>query len=300
VQLTSDHIALLPSEADIAFYREHGWYISKKILSDELIDEALGGSMRHFAGERDHPLPYSSGFSDWKPEHADTIRNCEYVALQNDQIRRLVQEPIIGAIAARLCGSGEVRLFDDQLIYKPPACQDTASVVGWHTDRAYWMTCTSDQMLTAWVPFHDCSETMGPLMVIDKSHKWTHLSNGRTFNCKDLGDLEREYRRTEGEFPKILIVLKKGQVSFHNCLTIHGSDVNRGPSPRISFAIHMQDGSNRYRVYENEQGIPWRLFNDRLCRVDGDGSPDYTDPAVFPLLWSEHQAMPISTDKPRL
>src|SRR5215467_10605976 len=102
VALTPDQIERLPSEADVAFYREHGWYISKKILSDELLDDALKGSMRHFAGERDHPLPYSTGFSDWKPEHGETVRNCEYVALQNDQIRRLVQEPIIGAIAARL------------------------------------------------------------------------------------------------------------------------------------------------------------------------------------------------------
>jgi len=55
----------------------------------------------------------------------------------------------------------------------------------------------------------------------------------------------------------------------------------------VSIAIHMQDGPNRHRVYRNEQGIPWRLVNDQLCRQLADGSPDYSDPEVFPVLWSE-------------
>ncbi|HEY3065758.1 MAG TPA: hypothetical protein VGL09_08200 [Methylomirabilota bacterium] len=45
--------------------------------------------------------------------------------------------------------------------------------------------------------------------------------------------------------------------------------------------------ANRYRVYHKERGIPWRLVNDQLCRQMPDGTPDYTDPAVFPVLWSE-------------
>ena len=118
----------------------------------------------HFRGHRDWVLPISTGFSDWKPENGDVIRNAQAVALQNRQIRALVMRPILGAIAARLTGSPEIRYFDDSVIYKPPQLPNTASVVGWHTDRAYWGTCTSDEMLTAWIPFHDCPEEMGPVM----------------------------------------------------------------------------------------------------------------------------------------
>jgi len=145
---------LLPGEEDVAFYEEHGYYVTPKALPDDVIDAAIRGAERHWAGERDWRLPVSGGFGDWKPGDGDTIRNSEYTALQNREIRALVQHAIIGAIAGRLTRSSEIRLWDDQLVLKPPSAGPGGPVVGWHTDRAYWMTCTSEDMLTAWIPLH--------------------------------------------------------------------------------------------------------------------------------------------------
>jgi hypothetical protein len=287
MRLTPEQQQLLPSDEDVAFYHRHGYYISKRILPDDLLNAAVGGAMRHFAGIRDIPLSVTGGYSDWKPGASETLRNCEYVALQTRSIRRLVEYPLIGAIAARLCGSDEVRLFDDQLIYKAPNPRDTSAIVGWHVDRAYWMTCTSHNMLTAWIPFHACPEEMGPLMVVDGSHLFADNLALRTFNEHNLRDLESHYHSANLPFRRVPIALKRGQVSFHHCLTIHGSDVNRGNRPRLSLAVHLQDGANRYREHRNRDGIPWRLVNDQLCRRTADGLPDYTDPAVFPILWSD-------------
>src|SRR5215204_5629831 len=100
MKLSVDEQRLLPSPENVAFYREHGWYISDKIIPDDVIEEAIHGSERHFAGERDVPLPLASGYSDWRPGDGNGVRNCEYVSLQNRQIRRLVERPLIGAIAA--------------------------------------------------------------------------------------------------------------------------------------------------------------------------------------------------------
>ena len=82
-----DMEALLPSDADVALYRERGYHVSPKVLRDEVIDEAVRGAERHFAGERDFRLPVTSGFADWKPGDPDAIRNSEFVTLQNAQIR---------------------------------------------------------------------------------------------------------------------------------------------------------------------------------------------------------------------
>ena len=77
------------AEADIA--NAQTWYSEKDSgLSDEFIDQAVAGSERHFAGERDASLPISDGYSDWRPGDGDGVRNCEYVALQNRQMRRLL------------------------------------------------------------------------------------------------------------------------------------------------------------------------------------------------------------------
>jgi ectoine hydroxylase-related dioxygenase (phytanoyl-CoA dioxygenase family) len=277
--------ALLPTPEDVAFYEEHGYWVSGKILPDELVDAAVDGAERHWRGERDWPLPASGHFSDWKPSDGDTIRNSEYVSLQNREIRALVHYPVIGMIAARLSRSSVVRLWDDQLVSKPPATGPAGPVVGWHSDRAYWMTCTSPDMLTAWIPLHDCPLEMGPVMYIDGSHRWPISETMRHFNLADLDAVQERTMGRDVDSLKRVIAAEKGQVSFHHSRLIHASEVNRSTRPRTAIALHMQDERNRYRVYLNEQGEPWRLPNDDMCRTGPDGLPDYTDPAVFPVLY---------------
>jgi len=284
---TEEFGALLPTAADVDFYDEHGYFVAGKILPDELIDSAVCGAERHWAGERDWTLPISGGYSDWKPGDGDGIRNSEFTALQNREIRALVEYPIIGAIAARLARTQVIRLWDDQLVSKPPSAGSIGPVVGWHTDRAYWMTCSSDAMLTAWIPLQDTPVTMGPVIYIDGSHRWSGTDKMRSFNSQDLERMEHDFVGSEDSAMKHVISLKKGEVSFHHSRTIHGSDVNRSDRPRTSLALHMQDSSNRYRVFHNDEGVPWHITDDDLARKDSNGRPDYTDPAVFPVLWSD-------------
>jgi ectoine hydroxylase-related dioxygenase (phytanoyl-CoA dioxygenase family) len=276
--------ALLPDDEEVAFYREHGWYRSRRILSNELLDEAVAASDRHFAGQRDWPLPISSGYSDWKPSDGDTMRNGQATALQNRVLRQLALHPAIGAIATRLSGSPTIRYFDDSILYKPANVTDDDTVVGWHTDRAYWGTCTSEDMLTAWIPFQDTPEEMGPVVYIDRSHEWDDAEQLRTFHNKNLTEIERTLA-ARGPIAKHAMTLLRGEVSFHNCRTVHGSGPNRGVRPRRAMAVHLQDVTNQYRHHIDTFGRPWHLFNDDLARKNADGTPDYSDPNVFPRLW---------------
>ena len=82
------------------------------------------------------------------------------------------------------------------------------------------------------------------------------------------------------------MALRKGEVSFHSSLTVHGSEANRGSGPRIALAVHMQDKTNRFRPHLDDSGKPWHPFNDGPARKLADGSPDYADPEVFPVMWS--------------
>lgn len=289
MRLSPELQALLPSPEDVAAYREHGWYIAPKVLSEAVLDRAMQGADRHWAGERDWPLSISGGFTDWKPGDPDALRIGEIIALQNREIRALAEQPVIGAIAARLAGTNEIRLWESELISKSPAKSAPTAKVGWHTDRAYWMTCTSLDMLTAWIPFTDCPIEMGPLMVADGSHRWTGIEELREFQNSDLAAVEDRIVAGREGIEKVSMALSKGQMSFHNALTLHASDVNRSDRPRVSLALHMQDGANRYRPFHNEKGEPWEVVNDRMCRKGTDGLPDYTDPAVCPVLWTEDQ-----------
>jgi ectoine hydroxylase-related dioxygenase (phytanoyl-CoA dioxygenase family) len=80
------------------------------------------------------------------------------------------------------------------------------------------------------------------------------------------------------------MTFRKGQVSFHNCRTIHGSGPNLRGDPRRAIAVHLQDEANRYREYFREDGQLARHNNNTLCRRV-DGRPDYTDPTICPVLY---------------
>lgn len=276
----------LSMDEDIQHYEQRGWFVCPKILPDELLDATRRAIEAHHSGHRDHTLPIENGFSDWRPGDGNGVRNNEFCSLQNYGVRTLVLQPILGAIAARLARSPAIRLFDDQAVYKPPNSEAGQTAVGWHTDHSYWSTCSSNRMLTAWIPLHDSDANNGTLNVVDGSHRWPESDHVRGFNDPDLEQLARRLGR---EIPKQAIVplrLRKGQVSFHHMRTLHASGPNTSASGRFAVAVHLQDDANHYRACSVSDGTPIVLPHDRLCRRGPDGLPDYADPAVFPTLWS--------------
>jgi hypothetical protein len=291
-RLSEKELTLLPTEEDIAHYEEHGWYISNKVIPDELLDEMIVASDRYFQGERDFHLPIDGGFKDWKPGDIDTIQNCEFVSLQSLQLRKLARLPVIGAIAARLTRGKSVRLLDDQIISKPPTTSYDKTAIGWHVDKAYWSTCSSDNLLTAWIPFRNCSETCGPLAVLDRSHRWYRpdLQDSRYFNLSNHAEFEQHLIQRGKQIVKVPMIMERGQMSFHHCWTVHGSFPNYSQVDRLAMAIHIQDESNYYRPFWDKQGNPVHICDDYLCQKLPNGDPDYTDPDIFPVLWSESES----------
>ena len=283
----------LPSAGDVEFYEDHGWWISPPIFSDGEIDAALEGAERHHAGHRDWELPAPiKRYLDWDPADAGRrLAKNDYVVQQNAGLRAVGTAPSLGAIAARLARTDEVRLFASSLIHKPPHADGDAVKVGWHVDRAYWQTTTSERMLTAWIPLHDCDEEMGTITMIDGSHRWPSgaevdaVRAATTFISDDVAAVEQRLDALGLPIEKVPMTLRKGQVSFHNCLTFHGSGVNRSPRPRISLTVHLQDGANRYRPARKPNGEPVVHNTDLLVRRLPSGEPDYRDPDICPVLW---------------
>ena len=285
--LSEEQLELLPTEEDVAFYEEHGWFISKKIISECVLDEAFLGAEKFYRGETDATIPYVTGYRDWKPGDSDAVRNNQHVSYRNKELRKLVLQPIIGAIATKLTRSKGVRLFEDTLVYKSPISNNTKDgVVGWHTDYSYSSVCTSNKMLSAWIPFHDVYEKRAPLIVIDGSHKWKGNKHMRTFNNQNLKEIENTFFEAGKKVVEVPMVLEKGQVSFHHCLTIHGSYPNYSDKVRLALAVYLQDYDNHYQAYKN-QGKRIHHFLDSMCRKLPNGNPDYSDPVIFPTLWSE-------------
>lgn len=275
----------LPSAEDVQFYREHGWFKTGKVLGDDLLEAALKGLNQHWSGQRDGKLPPESGFADWMPGSGDSTRKNEYLSLQNNCVRRLALSPIIGAIAARLAAATEIRLFDDLMLYKPAEQSDGFN--DWHIDAESWATCSSPDMLSAWIPLHDCSETLGPLIVIDGSHKWSDQLklDEATLQSSTIEDLRRIAESLGKPFEVVPMTLERGQMSFHHARTIHGSYPNHGKRARVALTVHLQDGANHFAAGPNGAASTTSSVTDRICRKNAAGQPDYADTSVFPVLW---------------
>lgn len=84
--------------------------------------------------------------------------------------------------------------------------------------------------------------------------------------------------------PALPLLMRRGQVSFHHCRTVHGSGPNTSARPRRSLAIHLQPGDNRWQLVQRPDGTRIEHGNDALVRTV-DGAPDYADPLVCPVLW---------------
>ena len=294
--LTDDELALLPDDDDVAFYAEHGWYLTKKLFTDDEVDRLADAADRYYAGERSRTLPVRPPrLAAWQPSDGPVQRHNDYVHYESDPIAEVLCKPLLGAVAGRLAGADEIRVFQSTLILKPPISGEPTNIVPWHFDKHYWSSSSSERMLTAFVPFHDCDEEMGTLTVVDGSHLWQETgrddSMTRHFAERDRDDLERVLAENAAHngavIRKVPLVIPKGHLTFHHCRTYHGSGANRSGRPRRAVSFHLQDGGNGYRRFELGDGSTASYNHDVLVRRLPDGRPDYADPEYCPVLWQD-------------
>lgn len=293
--LSDQDWGLMPSDEDVRFYAEHGWYLSPKLLSDDEVDTLVEASERYYAGERDRKLPHHPAkLAYWTPADGDIQRNNDYIHYESDAIAAILRKPIIGATAARLAAVDLIRLFQATLLYKPPQPDEKSNIVPWHFDKYYWASCSSENMITAFIPFHLCDESMGTITMVDGSHRWEefHGWDSRSGHAAVPGDQEREHllaeasRRNGTEVVKLPITIPKGHMTFHHCRLYHGSGANLSDRPRRAISLHMQDGSNAYqdrRLATDSRQTTYK--HDELVRRTANGAPDYSDPEYCPVLW---------------
>jgi ectoine hydroxylase-related dioxygenase (phytanoyl-CoA dioxygenase family) len=294
-ELTDAELELLPSAEDIAFYAENGWYLSQKLLTDDEIATLEEASEKFYAGVKDREIPARPPrLSYWTPEQGARLRQNDYVHYEVDAIGAILRKPLLGAVAAMIARAQTMRLWQATLIYKPPVGSEPSNIVPWHYDKDYWATSTSEKMLTAFIPFHDCDERIGTVCMIDGSHRWEEVDTSnmtaRHFADRERDDLEtivRENARHNGtEFRTTVVEIPKGHMSFHHCRTYHASGHNLTDRPRRAISLHLQDGGNEYREFLLPDGTPAAYNHDWLVRRTADGRPDYADPEFCPTLWS--------------
>jgi ectoine hydroxylase-related dioxygenase (phytanoyl-CoA dioxygenase family) len=276
-----DDILDVVSDAVVEEYWERGYWTSPKLFSDEQIAQLRAAHQRFWARDLDSEIPSQYGLTDIDPNSHKLRQDCNGFWV-NREIRRAVTSPLLGAIAARLMKTGLVRLWHDQVIYKPGLGANSSSNtgnVGWHQDYGYWQSCSTTNMVTAWVALQDTDLSNGGMRTIVGSHKWGLITDSNSFHTKDLEALSQKFAaESGGEWIDEPCILKAGEVSFHHALTFHGSGPNLTNEPRLSVVAHMMPGDATYRA-----GIQWHPNLLLLGPNATDGTPFIGD--FWPQMW---------------
>ncbi|MEY2471237.1 MAG: hypothetical protein QOK28_566 [Actinomycetota bacterium] len=269
---------------DVHAFQRDGYVISPPIFSAEEVERFRAAVARVEAGD------YRSGKRPTLdlpiPPDPTALRKIDNAWWADPDLASLATDRRLGEIASALLGAPTVRLWQDQLLDKPPTGV-TAGNIGWHQDWDSWRTVASrDAFVTAWVALDDVDEVNGAMQVIVGSHKWGHIAGASNF----LGtDVDAQFaalnngRRAEARH----LSMRAGQVSFHHVLTFHGSGPNTSDRPRRSLAVHYMAGD----LTAIDEGEGWRHYNLGLLQGRGKGVGDaFADDELWPLVYSDADA----------
>jgi ectoine hydroxylase-related dioxygenase (phytanoyl-CoA dioxygenase family) len=258
----------------IEFYRAKGYIAGPRVLSDEeiaalkrRIDDILTGKV---------PFPdHLLGETTTKSRAKGQLPSVKIVNLfrHDGLFREVLDNRVIGTLAHDLM-EGPVRVWEDQMIYKPPF--DGTAAVAWHQDYTYWTQVGPPELATCWIALDDATVANGCMHVIPGSHRWNFRYSREEVDPANPNwllqhpDLPADAVRTP-----IPCEVKAGCCHFHHCLTFHGSFGNTTNNLRRSYILHLMPG------YTRRIGNSW---NERQGRVEEVGIGEIVRGPSYPEL----------------
>jgi ectoine hydroxylase-related dioxygenase (phytanoyl-CoA dioxygenase family) len=258
---------MLTPEQEERFQRD-GYVLGGRVLDDAEVYELRAEIMRVIDDRDNDGVPQPVLLKNLgKPE--TPIWQVVNISEASAPFRKLVHNPEIAGSIARLMDAAEVRLWHDQIQYKPAS---TGGVNMWHQDAPYWPTLTPMTQVTAWIALDDVDIENGCMSMVPGSHRW---GNNIEFlhTLKSFDAMPAEF---DGHAVDVRVCpVKKGHVHFHHALTWHGSSANTSGRPRRAIALHYMGNDTRFVANGNHVMKPF------ISVADGD----IIAGDRFPLVW---------------
>jgi phytanoyl-CoA hydroxylase len=160
--------------------------------------------------------------------------------MASEPFRRLIAHARITAGLAQLTGATELRIWHDQIQYKPP---QIGGVNMWHQDAPLWPILAPMTEVTAWVALDDADESNGCMSMVAGSHLWgNQIDYLRTL--KHFDDMPSTF--ADHAVNVMRCPVKKGEVHYHHALTWHASHANTSGRPRRAIALHYMSQETRF------------------------------------------------------
>jgi phytanoyl-CoA hydroxylase len=251
-------------------YHRSGFVNGGPVLDEQTV-ESLQREVLRVIDERDNAaIPQPVLLRNLSTDDAHPIWQIVNIWQASPAFKALVTNQQIAEMAAQLSGAKQLRIWHDQIQYKP---KEHGGRLHWHQDSPLWATLQpKDEQITAWIALDDAEADNGCMFMVPGSHKW----GDKQAQIQDLPDGRELPEVFEGHTAHLIMCpVKKGHVHFHHSLTWHGSGTNHSSRPRRAIGIHFM---TEQTTYDARGSHPMKAF----VSVP-DGTPLKGD--AFPLVW---------------
>ncbi|GLX69744.1 phytanoyl-CoA dioxygenase family protein [Paenibacillus glycanilyticus] len=239
------------SQAQIAEFENNGFLKGGVVLSEaeveelrEELDKVMNGESVNKPTLNRNMLDSDSPYDNMKMTTSESVVQIVNIWLASDRFLKHAAHQVICEEVAQLCHSDSLRIWHDQIQYKPPI---TGGPTNWHQDHPLWPIIQPADLVSAWVALDDAVIENGCMWMVPGSHKWgnhqRYLSNTPDFMPFHK---QPEMLPNNAAVNAVPFEIKKGQVGYHHCLTWHGSPHNRSEMKRRAIAVHYMPGHTRY------------------------------------------------------
>lgn len=228
-------------------FRHDGFLLGPQILSEEEISELQEETLRVIADRDDASKPQPVLCHNMTNNPDKAVWQIVDIWKASPAFRRLIENRTVAEEIAQLSGGEAIRLWHDQIQYKPAAIGGPNH---WHQDAPYWPPLTpKDAQVTAWVALDDVDDENGCMRMVPGSHEWgTHVRW-----LEALENFDAMPSSFGGSPIEVKVCpVRRGQVHYHHSLTWHGSGPNRSGRPRRAIALHYMTERTRYASGEKD------------------------------------------------
>ena len=251
------------TQTQVQQFREQGYLNGGKVLDDTIVDTLREEVMRVIDERERADIPQPLLVRNLGGDDDSPVWQIVNIWQSSEPFKALVTHPQIVKGIAQLTGEDSLRIWHDQIQYKPPK---VGGVNMWHQDAPYWPIIEPMMQVTAWVALDDVDEANGCMSMVPGSHLW---GNNIDF-LHTLENYDAMPDQFEGKPIGIMrCPVKKGEVHFHHALTWHGSHANQSGRPRRAIALHYMAGNTRYVASGDHVMKPFVTVNDGE-NIDGD------------------------------
>lgn len=203
-----------------------------KVLQEEV--------MRTIEQRNDTSVKQPLSCRNLSPVESEPIWQVIDIWVSSEPFATLLSHPHITEGLAQLTNAQELRIWHDQIQYKPP---QKGGVNMWHQDAPLWPIIAPMTEVTAWVALDDADEENGCMSMVPGSHLWgNNIDFLRQLESYEaMPDQLNEHQITVERCP-----VKAGEVHYHHALTWHGSHANTSGRPRRAIAMHYMTQDTRY------------------------------------------------------